>query len=192
LNCVSTPHSSLPKRGQWAIWTPPQAKVFESLRTLYLTTTNPLTARKPENRNDSTCDTGAGCSSSKAGQLGASLATNSRRCFNLVDTQRWHVQFVMPGKYTLESLPLPNNDAKTLRKVSVKLWKRRRIQDSTQTAVFTKKPRQLPNGCKIANWFLKLNLRMHEDIGVQSLPNQWTDRYQLSFSAHGARSDARG
>ena len=109
-----------------------------------------------------------------------------------VDTQRWHVQFVMPGKYTLESLPLPNNDAKTLRKVSVKLWKRRRIQDSTQTAVFTKKPRQLPNGCKIANWFLKLNLRMHEDIGVQSLPNQWTDRYQLSFSAHGARSDARG
>jgi hypothetical protein len=37
-----------------------------------------------------------------------------------VQTQRWRVQFVMPGKYTLESLPLPNNSAVTLREVAAK------------------------------------------------------------------------
>lgn len=31
--------------------------------------------------------------------------------------QRWRVQFVMPGKYTLVSLPLPNNSAVALREV---------------------------------------------------------------------------
>jgi hypothetical protein len=34
-----------------------------------------------------------------------------------VETQRWRVQFVMPGKYTLASLPIPNNSAVTLREV---------------------------------------------------------------------------
>ena len=37
-----------------------------------------------------------------------------------VQTQRWRVQFVMPAKYTLESLPLPNNSAVTLREVAAK------------------------------------------------------------------------
>jgi hypothetical protein len=35
-------------------------------------------------------------------------------------TNRWRVQFVMPEKYTLESLPLPNNGAVKLRQVSAK------------------------------------------------------------------------
>ena len=35
-------------------------------------------------------------------------------------TKRWRVQFVMPDKYTLESLPLPNNGAVKLREVSAK------------------------------------------------------------------------
>ena len=35
-------------------------------------------------------------------------------------TKRWRVQFVMPDKYTLESLPLPNNGAVKLRQVSAK------------------------------------------------------------------------
>jgi hypothetical protein len=37
-----------------------------------------------------------------------------------VQTQRWRVQFVMPDKYTLESLPLPNNGAVKLREVPAK------------------------------------------------------------------------
>ena len=37
-----------------------------------------------------------------------------------VQTQRWRVQFVMPNKYTLESLPLPNNGAVKLREVTAK------------------------------------------------------------------------
>jgi hypothetical protein len=37
-----------------------------------------------------------------------------------VQTQRWRVQFVMPDKYTLESLPLLNNSAVTLRAVAAK------------------------------------------------------------------------
>ena len=37
-----------------------------------------------------------------------------------VGAQRWRVQFVMPGKYTLASLPLPNNGAVTLREVPAK------------------------------------------------------------------------
>ena len=36
------------------------------------------------------------------------------------ESKRWRVQFVMPDKYTLESLPLPNNSAVTLRAVAVK------------------------------------------------------------------------
>jgi len=39
---------------------------------------------------------------------------------NWVQTQRWRVQFVMPDKYTLESLPLPNNGAVKLREVTAK------------------------------------------------------------------------
>ena len=35
-------------------------------------------------------------------------------------TNRWRVQFVMPAKYTLESLPVPNNGAVTLREVAGK------------------------------------------------------------------------
>ena len=35
-------------------------------------------------------------------------------------TKRWRVQFVMPDKYSLESLPLPNNGAVKLREVSAK------------------------------------------------------------------------
>jgi len=35
-------------------------------------------------------------------------------------TNRWRVQFVMPDKYTLESLPLPNNGAVKLREVPAK------------------------------------------------------------------------
>lgn len=34
-----------------------------------------------------------------------------------VGAQRWRVQFVMPSKYTLATLPLPNNAAVTLREV---------------------------------------------------------------------------
>ena len=37
-----------------------------------------------------------------------------------VGAQRWRVQFVMPSKYTLASLPLPNNGAVTLREVPAK------------------------------------------------------------------------
>ncbi len=37
-----------------------------------------------------------------------------------VQTQRWRVQFVMPDKYTLESLPIPNNGAVKLREVPAK------------------------------------------------------------------------
>jgi hypothetical protein len=37
-----------------------------------------------------------------------------------VQTQRWRVQFVMPDKYTLESLPIPNNGAIKLREVPAK------------------------------------------------------------------------
>lgn len=37
-----------------------------------------------------------------------------------VQTNRWRVQFVMPAKYTLESLPVPNNGAVTLREVAGK------------------------------------------------------------------------
>ena len=37
-----------------------------------------------------------------------------------VQSQRWRVQFVMPDKYTLESLPLPNNGAVKLREVPAK------------------------------------------------------------------------
>ena len=37
-----------------------------------------------------------------------------------VQTKRWRVQFVMPDKYTLESLPLPNNGAVKLREVPAK------------------------------------------------------------------------
>jgi len=36
------------------------------------------------------------------------------------ESKRWRVQFVMPDKYTLESLPLPNNDAVKLREVPAK------------------------------------------------------------------------
>jgi hypothetical protein len=34
--------------------------------------------------------------------------------------QRWRVQFVMPNKYTLATLPLPNNSAVTLREIPAK------------------------------------------------------------------------
>ena len=37
-----------------------------------------------------------------------------------LQTKRWRVQFVMPDKYTLESLPLPNNVAVKLREVPAK------------------------------------------------------------------------
>jgi hypothetical protein len=37
-----------------------------------------------------------------------------------LQTKRWRVQFVMPDKYTLESLPLPNNGAVKLREVPAK------------------------------------------------------------------------
>jgi len=37
-----------------------------------------------------------------------------------VEAQRWRVQFVMPSKYTLASLPLPNNSAVTLLEVPAK------------------------------------------------------------------------
>ena len=37
-----------------------------------------------------------------------------------LQTKRWRVQFVMPDKYTLESLPLPNSGAVKLREVPAK------------------------------------------------------------------------
>ena len=41
---------------------------------------------------------------------------------SLQGAKRWRVHFVMPSQYTLATLPLPKNDAVTLREVPAKTW----------------------------------------------------------------------
>ena len=45
----------------------------------------------------------------------------SRQATSLAGAQRWRVHFVMPGEYTLASLPTPNNGAVTLREAPATL-----------------------------------------------------------------------
>ncbi|MEN9474984.1 MAG: hypothetical protein RIS48_1704 [Pseudomonadota bacterium] len=40
----------------------------------------------------------------------------------LPGSQRWRVHFVMPSRYTLGTLPKPNNPAVQLREVPAKTW----------------------------------------------------------------------
>jgi hypothetical protein len=40
----------------------------------------------------------------------------------LPGSQRWRVHFVMPSRYTLSTLPKPNNPAVQLREVPAKTW----------------------------------------------------------------------
>ena len=70
----------------------------------------------------------------------------------MAGVQRWRVHFVMPGQYTMATLPTPNNSAVTLREVPAKrvavatysgFNTDSRIQDETQSLVAWMQARKL-------------------------------------------------